>query len=117
MVTQISALYDVKGAMAGELELEGLVHVGLLDRSDDQLMPATYRGFSTFRGVLDGRIGSFVMEGSGTYSAVGLSGQLTIKRGGGRGALSGIVGTGSLLPDKESDVVELAYSIEPRAYG
>ncbi|HXZ71910.1 MAG TPA: DUF3224 domain-containing protein, partial [Streptosporangiaceae bacterium] len=44
-------------------------------------------------GILDGRAGSFVLRGDGTFDGTTASGRMTVVTGSGTGGLAGITGT------------------------
>jgi hypothetical protein len=56
---------------------------------------ATYLSLMEVTGALDGRSGSFVLEGRGTYDGGTASGSYTVVEGSGTGELAGITGSGS----------------------
>jgi len=111
LLARASVVYETSGAIDGRLDVEYLLHYTNYDAADQHNATATYIGYLTFSGSMDGRSGSFVLEDSGVYSPAGPISELTIKPGTGTGAFKGISGTGKYFAEDTRMMIELEYAI------
>lgn len=108
-VTRASVVYNVTGAINGTLNVEYLMHYTDVGADDQHNSVATYIGYLTFSGSIDGRSGAFALEDHGEYSSAGPVSKLTIKPGTGTEELTGISGTGCYSAGGEKMILELDY--------
>ena len=71
---------------------------------------ATYSGFERVVGRLDGREGTFVLSGSGTYENGAATTRWSVVPGSGTGELSGLRGEGGFVAGQGAD--EVAYRLD-----
>ncbi|MCL2881664.1 MAG: DUF3224 domain-containing protein [Coriobacteriia bacterium] len=110
-VTRASAIYEVSGAIDGKLDVEYLVHYTDHGENDRHASTATYIGYLTFSGSIEGKSGTLVLEDHGEYSPAGPVSELMIKPGTGTGELTGISGTGHYSAEGEKMILELNYDL------
>ncbi|MGY0232952.1 DUF3224 domain-containing protein [Longispora urticae] len=92
------------GDLAGTSAVEAVM-LGLDDGG-----PSIYVGIERIEGTLHGRAGSFVLLHSATHHESGGLAEWVIAPGSGTGELTGISGTGRILPGHE---FTLTYDLEP----
>ena len=101
---------SVKQAISGDIEGQGEVEWLMCYRPDKT---ADFVGLQRVVGRIGERLGSFVLESTGTFDGREARGALTVVRGSGTGDLAGIVGRGEFRaphgPDAE---VSLDYDFE-----
>ena len=96
----------VTNSYAGDIEGEGTSD-SLMFYSDDAT--ATYFGFERVVGKLDGRSGSFVLQGSGTWKDGAATTTWSVVPGSGTGELKGLRGDGGFTTGRET---EISYSLD-----
>jgi hypothetical protein len=90
---------------------------GIESAGFEALMHYTPEGRSTYlslmhvEGTLDGKAGSFVLEGRGTYDGTTARGEYAVIEGSGTGELAGIAGKGASSSTHE-DYPNMPFSLE-----
>ena len=108
MVTaRASVIYTASGAINGKFDVEYLLHYTNYNEANQHNAVATYVGYLTFSGSIDGKSGSFVLEDKGTYTSAGPVSELIIKPNTGTGDFKGIFGSGRYFAEGEKMMIEI----------
>ena len=103
--------FTSSGAINGKFDVEYLLHYTNYDKANQHNSEATYLGYLTFSGSMDGKRGSFVLEDKGAYTPTGPASELSIKVNTGTDDFAGISGTGKYYAENNAMVIEIDYSI------
>jgi len=110
LVSRASIIYEVSGTISGKFDVEYLLHYVNYDPAEQHNATATYIGYLTFSGSIDGMSGSFVFEDKGFYSPAGPVSELKIKPDTGSNDFKGISGIGRYYADDGKMMMEIDYS-------
>jgi len=110
-LTQTLAEFQYTGQLQGEGSVEYLMFYSAFDEHDPHNATAEYVGLIRFRGSVNGKAGSFVLEDRGAFQAVTAKSSLRILPGSGTDQLEGISGTGASVATPKTCTIELEYRI------
>ena len=111
LTARASVIYEMTGEIKGKLNVEYLLHYTNYDVSNQHNSEATYIGYITFVGSLNGKFGTFVLEDKGIYSSAGPVSELVIKPNTGTNDYKGISGTGKYFTEDGKMIFEIEYQI------
>ena len=106
-LTKASVKFDYSGQMQGQGLVEYIMFYASYDDRDPHKASAEYVGLINFKGTLDGKAGTFVMEDRGTFSAGSAESTLRILPGSGTDQLAGISGGGTSKATQSASECEL----------
>ena len=110
-MTRASVEFAFKGQMEGQGLVEYLMFYNHVDESDPHKSEATYVGLIRFKGKLNDKAGSFVMEDRGAFKGRAAHSVLTIIPGSGTDALKGIHGSGKYVATPKECQCDLTYEL------
>jgi len=110
-MTKASVEFAFKGEFEGQAQTEYVMFYREYDEKDPHKAAATYVGLTMYKGMLNGKTGSFVTEDRGTFEGGSANSVLTIITGSGTGDLKGITGTGTGIATQKTSRFELEYSL------
>jgi hypothetical protein len=110
-MTRASAEFAFKGQMEGQGLVEYLMFYKHVDDHDPHKSEAAYVGLIRFKGSLNGKAGSFVMEDRGTFEGRTAKSALMIIPGSGTDELKGIGGTGTYVATPQRCQCDLTYEL------
>ncbi|HKV42352.1 MAG TPA: DUF3224 domain-containing protein [Blastocatellia bacterium] len=106
-MVRVRAVYNYQGDIEGEGTWEALMTY------NEGGTITHFVSLQRFAGRLEGKSGSFMLQGQGTYKAdAGAESEFVVVPGSGTGELSGLGGKGSYLANQPPFTVELAYGFE-----
>jgi hypothetical protein len=108
-ITRASVEFQYTGQVQGEGSVESLMFYSSYDEHDPHKATAEYTGLIRFKGTVNGRTGSFVLEDKGAFEAVTAKSSLRILPGSGMDQLAGITGSGTSVATPKSCHLELEY--------
>ena len=110
-LTRTSAEFQYAGQLQGEGSVEYLMFYSSYDEHDPHKATAGYVGFIRFKGNVNGKAGSFVLEDRGAFEAVTAKSSLRILPGSGTDQLTGISGSGTSIATPKTCSIELEYQL------
>lgn len=111
-LTKASVEFAFHGQMEGHGLVEYLMFYSSYDDHDPHKAAARYVGLIRFKGELNGKTGSFVLEDRGTFEAGAANSILTIIPGSGTDELRGITGAGTYTATQKSSRCDLTYELK-----
>lgn len=111
-LTKASVEFAFTGQMEGQGLVEYLMFYKAFDESDPHKTTATYVGLIRFKGRLNGKTGSFVLEDRGMFEGGAANSILTIIPGSGTDDLRGITGSGTYTATQKSSRCDLTYELK-----
>lgn len=110
-LTKASVEFAFKGQIEGQGLVEYIMFYKSFDETDPHKATASYVGLIRFKGRLDGKNGSFVLEDRGVFEGGEANSILTIIAGSGTDELRGITGTGTYTATEKGSRCELTYEV------
>jgi hypothetical protein len=110
-MTKASAEFAFKGEWDGHGLVEYLMFYEHFDEKDPHNSKATYVGLIRFKGQLNGKTGSLVLEDRGTFQGRTANSSLTVMSGSGTEGLKGIRGTGKYTASPQHCQCDLTYEL------
>ncbi|HUI64148.1 MAG TPA: DUF3224 domain-containing protein [Bacteroidota bacterium] len=110
-LTRTVAEFQYTGQLQGEGLLDCLMFYSSFDEKDPHNATAEYVGLIRFKGNVNGRAGSFVLEDRGAFQAVTAKSSLRILPGSGTDQLEGISGIGTSVATPKTCNIELELRI------
>jgi len=110
-MTKASVEFAFKGQLDGQGQTEYLMFYSEYNEKDPHKATAVYLGLTRFKGSLNGKSGSFVMEEHGTFREGVANSVSTIVAGSGTEQLKGITGTVKASATQQGMHVELKYEL------
>lgn len=112
-ISKASVILDFgnAGEIAGKATVEWVMFYKHADAKDQHNSSASFVGLMRFKGTLNGKSGSFVMEDRGTFDNGALKAALTILPGSGTGQLQNISGTANYHSSSSSVSFEMEYEL------
>ena len=90
---------EVTLRFSGVIEGDGSVRWLMAYRADGT---ATFVGLALVKGTIEGRLGAFVLDNTGTFDGMVARGGWSVVHGSGTGALDGLSGTGGFEAAQEA---------------
>jgi hypothetical protein len=110
-MTRSSVLFEYSGQVQGEGAVEYLMFYSSFDEKDPHRATAEYIGLIRFKGTLNGKAGTVVLEDRGAFDAATARSSLRILPGSGTEQLAGISGAGTSVATPKSCHIELEYQL------
>ena len=111
LTARASVIYTAIGDINGRFNVEYLLHYTNYDAADQHNAVATYIGYLTFSGSVNGRNGAFVLEDKGIYTPNGPASEMIIKTNTGTDDFKGISGSGRYFAEGEKMIMEIDFSV------
>jgi hypothetical protein len=110
-ITRASVEYQYSGEVQGEGLVEYLMFYSSYDEHDPHKATAEYIGLIRFKGTVNGKTGSFVLEEGGAFAKVTAKSSLRMLPGSGTEQFAGISGSGTSVATPKSCHIELEYQL------
>ncbi len=110
-MTKASVEYTYHGGIEGVGLTEYVMFYQEFNASNPHAATATYVGLTRFKGTMNGKSGSVVLEERGSFAGGTARTTVTILPGSGTGELAGISGSGASTATATGAGIELEYSL------
>lgn len=110
-MTKATVEYAMTGDLIGSANVEYLMFYKYFNPEDQHKSSATYIGLMRFKGSINGKEGSFVIEDHGAFENGVADSTLQIIAGSGMEALKDISGSGFYKADENGLVFEIEYEL------